>query len=182
MLRGINTTPQEVGMRKLAFVVCLAFLSAVGVQAQGKIDAQWKCGKATVEHSIAVGDQAGHAYAVSQTKCSAAKGEIGGAQEKEGTGTEFHDVMGNNLSWHGVFVETLASGDKIHYSYTGTGTASGGQFVSGSNTWTIIGGTGKLKGVKGNGACKGKGNPDGTATWDCQGTYHAAAAAPAKKM
>jgi hypothetical protein len=90
--------------------------------------------------------------------------------------------MGNNLSWHGVFVETLASGDKIHYSYKGTGTTSDGQFVSRSNTWTIIGGTGKFKGVNGKGACKGKGNPDGTATWDCEGTYHAAAAAPAKKM
>ncbi len=168
-------------MGKLVWAVCLVFVFAVGVQAQGKIDAQWKCGKATVEHSIDVGDQAGHAYAVSQTKCSAAKGEIGGVQEKEGTGTEFHDVVGNNLSWHGVFVETLASGDKIHYSYKGTGTASGGKFASGSNTWTIIGGTGKFKGVTGKGTCKGKGAPDGTATWDCEGTYQAAAAAPAKK-
>ena len=168
-------------MRKVALVVCLAFLCAVGVQAQGKIDSQWKCAKAAVEHSIDVGDQPGHAYVVSQTKCSAAKGEIGGAQEKEGTGTQFHDVMGNNLSWHGVWVETLASGDKIYSSYKGTGTTSGGQFVSGSDTWTIFGGTGKFKGLKGKGACKAKGNPDGTATWDCQGTYHAAAAAPAKK-
>ncbi len=168
-------------MRKLVWAVCLVFVFAVGVQAQGKIDAQWKCGKATVEHSIDVGDQAGHAYVVSQAKCSAAKGEIGGVQEKEGTGTEFHDVVGNNHSWHGVFVETLAGGDKIHISYKGTGTASGGKFVSGSETWTILGGTGKFKGLKGKGACKGKGGPDGTSTWDCEGTYQAAAAAPAKK-
>jgi len=132
--------------------------------------------------SIDVGDQPGHAYVVSQTKCAAAKGEIGGVQEKEGIGTEFHDVMGSNLSWHGIFVTTLAGGDKIHYSYKGTGTAKGGQFVSGSNTWTIFGGTGKFKGAKGEGSCKGKGNPDGTATWDCTGTYNVPAAAPAKKM
>jgi hypothetical protein len=168
-------------MRKLAFAVCFVFLFAVGARAQGTVDSQWNCGKATDEHSIDVGDQPGHAYVVSQAKCSAAKGEIGGVQEKEGTATEFHDVMGNKLSWHGVFVETLASGDTIHISYKGTGTVSGGQFVSGSNTWTITGGTGKVKGIKGKGACKGKGNPDGTATWDCEGTYEAAAAAPDKK-
>ena len=167
-------------MQKLVWVVCLVFVFAVGVQAQGKIDAQWKCDKAAVAHSIDVGDQAGHAYVVSQTKCSAAKGEIGGTQEKEGTGTEFHDVMGNKISWHGIFVETLASGDKIHYSYKGTGTASGGQFASGNNSWTITGGTGKFKGVKGKGGCKGKGGPGGTATWDCEGTYQTAAAPPAK--
>ena len=168
-------------MRKLAGVVSLVFVFAVGVQAQGKIASQWKCGKATVEHSVDVGDQPGHAYVVSQTKCAAAKGEIGGVQEKEGTGTEFHDVNGNANSWHGTFVETLASGDKIHYSYKGSGKAAGGQFVSGTNTWSISGGTGKLKGIKGQGGCKGAGGPDGTATWDCEGTYHTAAAAPAKK-
>ena len=169
-------------MQRFAFVICLVFLFAVGVQAQGKVASQWNCGKAMVEHSIEVGDQPGHAYVVSQTKCTAVKGEIGGTQEKEGTGTEFHDVMGSNLSWHGIFVETLASGDKIHFSYKGTGTAKGGQFVSGDNTWTIIGGTGKFKGAKGEGGCKGKGNPDGTATWNCTGTYNVAAAPPAKKM
>ncbi len=158
-------------MRKLAFVVCLAFVSAVEVQAQGKIDSQWKCGKATVEHSVDVGDQAGHTYVVTQSKCSATKGEIGGVQDKEGTATEFHDVMGNKQSWHGIFVETLASGDKLHYSYRGTGTAAGGQFVSGSNTWTITGGTGKFRGVKGKGTCKGTLNPDGSPSWDCEGTY-----------
>jgi hypothetical protein len=168
-------------MRKLAFAVCLAVLSAVGVQAQAKVDSEWKCDKATVEHSIDVGDQLGHAYVLSQSKCSATKGEIGGVREQEGTGSEFHDVLGNNVSWHGIFVETLASGDKIHYSYRGSGTASGGQFVSGTNTWTITGGTGKLKGVKGKGGCKGKGNADGTVTWDCEGTYQTAAAAATKK-
>ncbi len=168
-------------MRKFVWAVCLVFLSAVGVQAQGKIDSQWNCDKPAVEHSVDAGDQIGHAYVLAQTKCSAVKGEIGGEREKEGTAAEFHDVMGNKISWHGIFVDTLASGDKVHYSYKGTGTASGGQFVSGSNSWTIIGGTGKLKGVTGKGSCKGKGGPDGTAIWDCEGTYQAAGAAPAKK-
>lgn len=169
-------------MGKFVFAICLALLFAGAVQAQqGKVDSHWNCGKATDEHSIDVGDQPGHAYAVSQSKCSAVKGEMGGVQEKEGTGTEFHDVIGNKISWHGVFIETLSSGDKVQYSYKGTGTASGDKFVSGNNTWAIFGGTGKFKGAKGAGSCAGKGNPDGTVTWDCEGSYSTAAAAPANK-
>lgn len=42
---------------------------------------------------------------------------------------------------------------------------------SGAHRWTLAGGTGKFEGVKGEGGCKGKGNPDGTSTWTCEGTY-----------
>jgi hypothetical protein len=108
---------------------------------------------------------------LTQTTCSATKGEIGGAQEKDGIGTEMHDVKPTKSSWHGIFVETLTSGDKINYSYSGTGSMKDGQFVSGTNTWNIFGGTGKFAGAKGSGGCKGTGNPDGTSTWDCEGTY-----------
>jgi hypothetical protein len=44
---------------------------------------------------------------------------------------------------------------------------------SASNTWTINGGTGKFAGAKGEGGCKGNGNPDGSSTWNCDGTYSA---------
>lgn len=158
-------------MRKLLIVVCLLCLSASVAMAQGKIDSQWNCGKATVEHSIEVGDQPNHSYVINQTKCTASKSEIGGVKEKDGTGTEFHEGTGSANQWHGVFVVTMANGDKLHYSYKGKGTMKGAQFQSGTNTWSIVGGTGKLKGAKGEGTCQGKGNPDGTSAWTCAGTY-----------
>jgi hypothetical protein len=46
-----------------------------------------------------------------------------------------------------------------------------GQFQSASDAWSIIDGTGKFKGAKGKGTCKGKGNPDGSSTFDCAGEY-----------
>jgi len=49
-----------------------------------------------------------------------------------------------------------------------------GKAVSGNNTWTIAGGTGKYKAVKGEGSCKGKGTTDGTSTWNCEGSYSGA--------
>jgi hypothetical protein len=46
-----------------------------------------------------------------------------------------------------------------------------GIFQSAEVTWTITGGTGKLKGLKGKGTSRGKGAADGTSTWEAEGEY-----------
>jgi hypothetical protein len=158
-------------MGRLFLVVCSLCLSASVALAQGKVNSQWNCAKPTDAHSIDVGDQTGHAYAIAQFTCTAVKGELEGAKEKEGTGTEFDEVNGNTVKLHGVFVETLSSGDKLHVNYQGKGTMEKGQMQSGGDEWTITGGTGKFKGAKGKGTCTGKGNPDGSTTFDCTGDY-----------
>ena len=158
-------------MRKVLLVVCALCLSAAVATAQGKIDSQWNCAKATEAHNLEVGDQPGHAYVIAKFTCTAAKGEIEGQKEKEGTGTEFDEAKGNESHGHGIFVETVANGDKLFVRYQTMGTSEKGQMASGSNTWTITNGTGKFKGAKGKGSCKGKGNPDGSSVYDCMGEY-----------
>jgi hypothetical protein len=159
-------------MRKLVFVVCSVVLCVTVSAAKDKISSQWKCdAKAADEHSIAVGDKADHTYHISQGKCASEKGAMGKVKEQEGTYTQFDDIVGSAIRNHGVFVVTLASGDKVVYDYHGTQTGKDGQIVTGTNTWSLGGGTGKFKGVKGAGGCKGKGNPDGSSTWNCDGTY-----------
>jgi hypothetical protein len=158
-------------MHKLLVAVCSMCLSASVVMAQGKVDSQWNCGKPTAGNSIDVGDQPGHAYAISQFNCTATKGEVEGVKEKDGVGTEFDDVKGNASRFHGVFVETLANGDKLYISYTGRAKLEKGQVLSASNAWSTTNGTGKVKGAKGKGTCNGKGNPDGSSTFDCAGDY-----------
>ncbi len=158
-------------MRKLLFVVCSMLLCASVAMAQDKLESKWNCGKASVAHSLDVGDQPNHTYVITQGSCTAEKSEVGGVKEKEGVGTAFNENTGNATHWHGIFVVTMANGDKLHYAYSGKGTAKDGAFQSGTNTWSIIGGTGKFKGAKGKGSCTGKGSPDGSATWDCTGTY-----------
>jgi hypothetical protein len=139
--------------------------------AQGKVASQWTCAKSTVAHSIDAGDQPNHSFVISQSNCTASKGEIEGVKDKEGMATQFNEVTGAASSWHGVFVVTMANGDKVHYSFKGRGTTKDGNFESGSNAWAITNGTGKFAGAKGEGSCKGKGNADGSATWDCAGSY-----------
>jgi hypothetical protein len=158
-------------MRKLFLALCLACLLSSVALAQVKSDTQWKCGKATIAHSINVGDKPGHAYAVDQINCTAAKGEVGGVKQKSGVGTEFIEVNGDKFTGHGEFVETLANGDKNFYTYQMTGTMKNGALQAASDKWTLREGTGKLKGAKASGTCKGAGNADQSATWDCTGEY-----------
>ena len=158
-------------MHKSVFSIFLVCLCASFALAQGKVASEWKCAKPAAPHSMEVGDQPNHAYSISQTKCAATKGEIGGVKEKEGTATDFFEATGNNSSGHGVFVETMANGDKVHYTYTSSATMKGAQMASGGNKWRVTGGTGKFRGSKASGTCKGTGNPDGSITWTCNGTY-----------
>ncbi len=158
-------------MRKVLLIGCSVFLLGSLSLAKDKLVSQWNCGKPSDAHSIDVGDQANHTYAVNKTACTASKSEIGGVKEKEGIGTQFNETKEDATTWHGVFVVTAENGDKIHYTYasSGKGTLKDGQFQSGSNKWSMVGGTGKFATAKGEGSCTGKGNADGTATWDCEG-------------
>jgi hypothetical protein len=160
-------------MRKLWLIGCSVLVLASWSLGQEKSSSQWTCGKASDAKSMDVGDKANHAYAITQTTCTATKGEVGGVKEKEGVGTQFNETMGNTTTWHGVFVVTAENGDKIYYHYanSGKGMLKDGQFVSGANKWTMMGGTGKFATLKGEGGCTGKGDGAGGATWDCTGTY-----------
>ena len=171
-------------MRKQAFVLVVACLTVsvgqtpTGAQSQaaaaarpGKTASGWKCGVPSPMHAVPVGDSPNHMYIVQQVKCTATKGEIGGVKEQEGAATEFADVVGDKITGHGVFVETLANGDKVNATYRFEGTSKDKVFQMGSNKWTFVSGTGLMKGAKGSGTCKAKGNAEGGIDFDCTGTY-----------
>ena len=104
-------------MRKLLLVICSVCLLSCAALAQVKSDVQWKCAKASISHSIDVGDKPGHSYAVDQINCTATKGELAGVKQKSGVGTEFLEINGDKFTGHGEFIETLANGDKSSYTY-----------------------------------------------------------------
>ena len=160
-------------MRRFCLSACCVLVLASLAMAENSLNSQWNCQKPSDAHSIDVGDQPDHSYAVTKTTCTAAKPEANVLKEKEGVGTQFSETKGGLSTWHGVFVVTTDGGDKIYYNYenVGAGMVKDGQFQSGNNKWSIAGGTGKFAGAKGSGMCRGKGNADGTAVWDCTGTY-----------
>lgn len=168
-------------MRYRILCVCVFLaLAATMTPAQTKMTISGKCGKPDVQQSAPAGDQPGHVFTLAQGKC-VTKGEIAGATSKEGTFTEHGEVTGNNGKVWGMYVETFASGDKVFYAYESTATMKAGALQSGSNKWTMTGGTGKMKGIKGSGACKLTGTAVGGLDYSCTGEYTLAPAAPAKK-
>ena len=161
-------------MRNCVIVVSFLALCITLSPAQGKISSQWRCEGPSDQHGIGVPDRDGHSYSVAQGKCTSEKGSMGAAKEQEGTYTEFGEMSSGTVQNHGVFVVTLAGGDKVFYHYHGTQTVKDEKIESATNKWTLAGGTGKYKAIKGEGGCKGKGNPDGSSTWNCEGSYSGA--------
>ena len=162
--------------------VCVCVVAALAVAmapAQTKTTLTGKCAKPDVQQSIPAGDQPGHAFTLAQGKCTA-MGDVNGAAGKDGVFSEHGDATASRAKTWGVFVETFDSGDKVFYTYQTTGTMKDGAFQTGANKYQITGGTGKMKGIKGSGACKLTGNADGTLDYTCNSEYTMGGAAPAK--
>ena len=155
-------------MRKHLLVMCSLVLSASAAMAPGRVETEWHCSKPATEYKLNVGDMPDHTYSIIQGTCSATSSDSGFA-EKTGEYTEFEETWKASLGWHGRFNVTMDSGDKVYYTYEGSGPTEIGKPTS--NKWKIVNGTGKDKGIKGSGTCSGKRNADGSSDWDCTGTY-----------
>ena len=131
-------------MRRIP-LVALALCMAGSVAGAQAVNVTWKCAPLGKPAMLEVGDVPGHMFMIDQAKCTVVKSSsIDGVTQKEGMVTEFADATGNNAKGHGIFVETLSSGDKLHYTFASAGVSKDGKPVSGSNKWTVVGGTGKF--------------------------------------
>lgn len=159
---------------KHSFALSLLVLvaAAAPAAAQTKFTMSGKCGKPDVQQAVPAGDAADHVMTVAQGKCMPVKAaEIGGSASKEATFAEHGAVTGNNGHVWGMYVDTLANGEKVYYSYESTAVLQGGALQTMQNKWQIVGGTPKLKGIKGQGTCTGKATPDAGLAFECQGEY-----------
>jgi hypothetical protein len=158
-------------MRRASLATIPVLLLVVAVQAQKMTDTL-HCAKADQEHSIPAGDAPGHIYGLSHTTCTYPKpGTLAGVQTQSGADTIFSEIKGNQVEWHGMYVETYSNGDQLFYEHHGNGTLKNNAFESGNDYYEVTGGTGKLKAYVGNGSCKIKGAADGTAVDECSGEY-----------
>ena len=158
---------------KIFFTLLVVFALAAVASAQTKFSGTAQCAKPDQDHSIQVGDRANHSFELTQGKCTWAKPyEIAGIQSKEGVYTEFDEVSGDTSRYRGYYMDTMANGDKVYFRYEGTATLKDGVLQSADQKWTLVRGTGKLKGIKGKGTDKLKAAAaDGSSTWDTEGEY-----------
>jgi len=159
--------------RPLWFIPLLV-LVAPNVLGQVQVSGGGVCAKPDPAYSIAATDRAGHVFSLGKYECTWSKPfEIAGTKSKGGPDIIFVELQGNKGSWHEFYVDTTDNGDHGYYRLHGTATFKDGTLQELRGRWTLEGGTGKLKGIRGSGTCIGKGEADGGVSFDCKGQYQA---------
>jgi len=159
---------------KLKIIVMLLVLFALAAvaSAQNKTSGTLQCSKPEQQQAIEVGDLPNHSFTINQSKCTWTKPlEIAGVQSKEDVYTEFSEVTGDRARVQGYGVGTMTNGDKFYVRLGCSFALKEGAPESGECTGTFVGGSGKLKGLKGKATSKGKGTSDGTSTWEIESEY-----------
>lgn len=161
-------------MRKPLYLLALiaaALVGSAGALAQTKFSGTCAC-KADKQQVLPVGDSDGHSLGLEQYKCDWTKPvDFGGDKAKDGVATHTADVHGQKSRFRGMHVVTTQSGDKIFLAYQGAGETSKDNKESHSKgTFTVAGGTGKLKGATGKGTFGCASAGDGISC-DVEGEY-----------
>ena len=155
----------------LLSMVLMLLIAAGSANAQVKISGTAKCAKPEVQHSLNISGNSDQAFSISQSKCTWSQPwTIAGIKGNEGEVLQSSEIKGDTITWHAVYVDNMENGDRSTYDEHGSGTLKGGLLQSGEEKWTLVAGTGKLKGYKGTGTCRGSGAPDGSSSWQCEGT------------
>jgi hypothetical protein len=149
---------------------CLWCASAVAE----KFTAKCECGKSDPEHVLPAGDRPDHNLGVEAAKCSwPTPLEIAGDKTKDSVATQVDDISGNKIHFHGVNELTMQSGDKVALPYQGSGVSKDNHESRSKGTFTFADGTGKLKGIKGQGTFSCKSAGEGVSC-DVEGEYELA--------
>jgi hypothetical protein len=120
---------------------------------------------------VAVSDQPNHALAIGTAQCTWTGFSVAGQAYKDGVSTSMSEILGNASASNGYHVATTSTGDTATAKFQGKGTLKDGKNVTDGGTWTFTGGTGKLKGITGNGTYSGTANPDGSMAYKVDGEY-----------
>ncbi|MBI4462790.1 MAG: hypothetical protein HY653_07795, partial [Acidobacteria bacterium] len=134
----------------------LVLVAATVAGAQTSISGAGKCEKPDPQYQLEVGDRPNHILMISRLQCTWTKPwELAGVKSKGGAAVVFDDVSGNTSHYHAHYVDTMENGDKVVFPYQGTATLKDGVMESGHWTWILVGATGKMRGIQGEGACQG---------------------------
>jgi len=136
-----------------------------------KVDGKVRCGKPDPTYSIEVPDRPGHALVLTKRKCNWTEPMVfAGAKTKDGVAVDFTEKMEGTLHIHGFETDTLDNGEKVTWQSMGQVLAEKGP-VSSKGRWSLMRGTGKLKGIKGGGTYEGKLEADDALTLEFEGVY-----------
>jgi len=142
---------------RIGMIAFMVFSSATLGLAQTHIAGTAECSGPEQVHVMRLSDQSNHFFVMSQGKCHWTQPiDIAGTKTQSDEATVTKEVRGKQASVRGYVTETTASGDKFSYRIVGEQVIDHGKTVSEHGRWTIVSGTGKLKGLKGKGTYTGK--------------------------
>lgn len=160
---------------RIGLVTLMIFASAAVALAQTRISGTAVCSGPEQVHVMRLMDHPDHFFVMSQGKCKWTKPlEIEGTRTESDVATVSKEVRRNHAHLRGYVTETTASGDKFSYRIIGTQVLDHGKTVSEHGHWTIVSGTGKLKGIHGKGTYTGK-LQGASMVFNLEGEYQAAA-------
>jgi hypothetical protein len=157
----------------LCCCVVIAF-AALNTRANAQMRYTWSfnCQSNVITQNIPTANRTSVGAVVGMLRCSGLTGEIAGSAIKSWTHSYYVEAQGNQFRAWGVMVQTLASGDEVNFISQGNGTLVNGQQKTGQMEYQIIGGTGKVAGIKGSGACTiAYGAAGANAVATCNGEY-----------
>jgi hypothetical protein len=146
-----------------------------------KVDGTVRCAKPETDHSIDVPDRPGHALIIDKRKCTWTEPiELQGAKMKDGVLVNFTERMEKTLHIHSFEVDKLESGEEITIHSSGQIAGEKGP-ASGKGRWDFMRGTGKYKGIRGNGTYEAKLDAEDVLTFEFEGSYDPTAMVGEKK-
>ena len=166
---------------RMMTVAGLALLVASAVSAQTKFSGTVQCAKPDPNYTIEVGDMPGHTLTLEKDACKwTSATEINGLKIGDDNGVGTSEAWATKVSSTGTRVVTMDNGDKMFATTKDTSPVKDKMPTNIAGTFTITGGTGKLKGIKGHGTYKVTPAADGSASVTVEGEYTMAAPAAPK--
>jgi hypothetical protein len=160
----------------------LAFIIVSAVGAQTKFSGTVQCAKPDQNYSIDVGDKPGHAYTLEKDSCTwTSPTMINGLKITSDNGVSTGESTATRATTTGSRVATMDNGDQMFVTtHDSTPIKNNAMPTVINGTFTITGGTGKLKGITGKGTYKVTPAADGSASVTVEGEYTVAPPAPPK--
>ena len=136
-----------------------------------KVEGKLRCEKADPQYSLEVPDRPGHALVIAKRACSWSEPlTILGQKTKNGVAVSFTEKMEGSLHVHGYETDTMDSGEKLTMQSQGQILSEKGP-MDFKGRWSLMRGSGKLKGIKGGGTYEGKVDADDVMTYEFEGVY-----------
>jgi hypothetical protein len=137
------------------------------VAVEGKV----RCDKPDPAYSIDVPDRPGHALMIARRRCTWTEPlVILGAKTKDGVAVGFAEKSEGMLHINGFETDTLDSGEKLTWKMMSQVLAEKGPATA-TGRWSLMRGTGKLKGIKGGGSYQEKLDADDVLVFELEGVY-----------